>query len=59
MQHYEVTLDDKVDDDRELVYFAFFVDIEPVTFKKAFQYPKWVNAMNEEIKAIEEIISGN
>ncbi|GKU93614.1 hypothetical protein SLEP1_g7191 [Rubroshorea leprosula] len=46
-------VDDEVDDDGELVHFAFFVDSEPVTFEEAIQDPRWVNAMNEEIKAIE------
>ncbi|GKU98369.1 hypothetical protein SLEP1_g11381 [Rubroshorea leprosula] len=53
LQDYEVTLDDEVDDDGELVHFAFFADSEPVTFEEAIQDSRWVNAMNEEIEAIE------
>ncbi|GKV33750.1 hypothetical protein SLEP1_g42213 [Rubroshorea leprosula] len=53
LQDYEVTLDDEVDDDGEFVHFAFFADSEPVTFEETIQDSRWVNAMNEEIKAIE------
>ena len=53
MQDYEVTPDDEVNNDGELVHFAFFADIEPVTFVEAMQDPKWVAAMHEEMKAIE------
>ncbi|GKV49915.1 hypothetical protein SLEP1_g56638 [Rubroshorea leprosula] len=54
LQDYEVTSDDAIDDDGNLVHFAMFADLEPVFFEEAIQDPKWVNAMLEEMKAIEK-----
>ncbi|GKV47387.1 hypothetical protein SLEP1_g54294 [Rubroshorea leprosula] len=54
LQDYEVTSDDAIDDDGNLVHFAMFADLEPIFFEEAIQDPKWVNAMLEEMKAIEK-----
>lgn len=35
LQDYEVNLDDSVNEDGELVHFAFFADLEPVTLEEA------------------------
>lgn len=53
LQDYEVKLDDSVNDDGELVHFAFFADLELVTLEKVLQNPKWMRSMHEELEAIE------
>jgi len=37
-----------------LVHFAFLVDSKPVRLADAIQHPKWQEAMNEELMAIEK-----
>jgi len=37
-----------------LVHFAFLADSEPVRLADAIQYPKWQEAMNKELMAIEK-----
>jgi len=54
LQDCEVNLDDEVDDNGDLVHFAFFADSEPVRLPDAIQHPKWQKAMNEELLAIEK-----
>jgi len=38
-QDYEVNLDDEVDDNGELVHFAFITDSEPVRLAYSIQHP--------------------
>jgi len=40
LQDYEVNLDDEVDDNGDLVHFAFVADSEPVRLADAIQHPK-------------------
>ena len=54
LQDYEVNVDDEVDDNGALVHFAFLTDSEPVRLVDAIQHPKWQEAMNEELMAIEK-----
>ena len=54
LQDCEVNLDDEVDDNGDLVHFAFLADLEPVRLVDAIQHPKWQKAMNEELMAIEK-----
>ena len=54
LQDCEVNLDDEVDDNGDLVHFAFLADLEPVRLADAIQHPKWKEAMNEELMAIEK-----
>jgi len=41
LQDCEVNLDDEVDDNGDLVHFAFLVDSELVRLAFAIQHPKW------------------
>lgn len=50
LQNCEVNLDDNGD----LVHFAFLADSEPVRLADAIQHLKWQEAMNEELMAIEK-----
>lgn len=34
-----------VNDKGELVYYAFYVDCEPISITEAFKNPKWVRGM--------------
>ena len=54
LQDCEVNLDDEVDDNGDLVHFAFLAKSEPVRLADAIQHPKWQKAMNEELMAIEK-----
>ena len=54
LQDCEVNLDDDVDDNGDLVHFAFLADSKPVRLANAIQHPKWQEAMNEELMAIEK-----
>ena len=54
LQDCEVNLDDEVDDNGDLVHFAFLAESEPVRLADAIQHPKWQKAMNEELMAIEK-----
>ncbi|KAA0057473.1 retrovirus-related Pol polyprotein from transposon TNT 1-94 [Cucumis melo var. makuwa] len=51
MEDYLITGMDQFDD--PVVYFALFANWDPVTFEEAFKKPKWQEAMNDEIVAIE------
>ena len=57
LQDCEVNLDDEVNDNGDLVHFAFLAESEPVRLANAIQQPKWQKAMNEELMAIEKTIS--
>jgi len=54
LQDCEVNLDDEVDDNGDLIHFAFLAKSKPVRLVDAIQYPKWQKAMNEELMAIEK-----
>jgi len=54
LQDCKVNLDDEVDDNEDLVHFAFLVESEPVILVDVIQHPKWQKAMNEELMAIEK-----
>ena len=54
LQNCEVNLDDEVDDNGDLVHFAFLTDSEHVRLADVIQHPKWQKAMNEELMAIEK-----
>jgi len=47
LQDCEVNLDDEVDDNGDLVHFAFLADSEPVRLANAIQHPKWQEAIYE------------
>ena len=49
-----ITSDDMVDDEGELVHYAFYADIELVYAAEALKDSKWMKAMNEELKSIED-----
>jgi len=54
LQDCKVNLDDEVDDNGDMVQFAFLAYSEPVRLADAIQHPKWKEAMNEELMAIEK-----
>ena len=54
LQDCEVTSDDVVDNKGELVHYAFYADVEPVNAAEALKDSKWVKAMNEVVKSIED-----
>jgi len=51
LQDCEVNLDDEVDNNGDLVHFAFLAESEPVRLADAIQHPKW---QKEELMAIEK-----
>lgn len=50
---HELLGDHEVNNDGELVYFAFFIDSEPVNWRQAVDIKEWENAMMEDLEAIE------
>ena len=57
LQDCEVNLDDEVDDNGDLVHFAFLAESEPVRLADAIQHSKWQKAMNEELRRLRKTIS--
>ncbi|MCI46293.1 hypothetical protein A2U01_0067533, partial [Trifolium medium] len=53
LQECEIALDSQVNDEGELVHYAFLADTEPVSMNEALSDPKWINAMTEELNSIE------
>lgn len=49
-----ITSDDVVDDECELVYYAFYVDIETINVVEALKDSKWMHAMVKELKSIKD-----
>jgi hypothetical protein len=47
-----ITSDDMVNEEGELVHYAFYADVKPVNADEALKDSKWVKAMNEELKSI-------
>ena len=54
LQDCVITSDDVIDNEGELVHYAFYADVEPVNAAEALKDSKWVKAMNEEVKSIED-----
>lgn len=46
--------DDIAVSDETLVHFALYADCDPISLDEARQDPRWVQAMDEEIHAIEK-----
>ena len=53
LQECVITPDDVVDEEGELVHYAFYADVEPVNAAEALKDSKWMKAMDEELKSIE------
>jgi hypothetical protein len=53
LQDCDVIVDDQVNDEGELVHYAFLTDTEPVSMTEALNNPKWISAMIEEPNSIE------
>nr|KYP68042.1 Retrovirus-related Pol polyprotein from transposon TNT 1-94 [Cajanus cajan] len=51
---FEMTSDANVNEDGDIVHFALFSEVEPVSFKEAIEDRKWVDAMTEEIRSMEK-----
>ncbi|GAU23070.1 hypothetical protein TSUD_183690 [Trifolium subterraneum] len=54
LQECEVTSDNQVNDEGDIVHYAFLADTEPVSVIEALNNPKWINAMTEELDSIEK-----
>ncbi|XP_058758225.1 uncharacterized protein LOC131631445 [Vicia villosa] len=52
-QECVITSDDAVDNEGELVHYAFYTDVKQVNAIKELKDSKWMKAMNEELKSIE------
>ena len=48
-----ITSDDIINEEGELVHYAFYTGVEPVNAIEALKDSKWVKAMNKELKSIE------
>ena len=53
LQECVITSDDVVNEEGELVHYAFYAYIEPVNAAKALKDSKWMKPMDEELKSIE------
>ncbi|CAH9104519.1 unnamed protein product, partial [Cuscuta europaea] len=53
LNDYEVLSDDMINNDGELVHLAFFGEIEPVKYEDAVNDSRWLDAMKEELSAIQ------
>ena len=53
LQECVITSDDVVDEEGELVHYAFYADVEPVNATETLKDSKWMKAMDEELKSIE------
>jgi len=50
---YEVTPDDAVNDEGDLIHFALLADAEPINYKEVLKTDVWKRAMVEELLSIE------
>jgi len=50
----EITSDDAVNDEGDLIHFALLADAEPINYKEALKNDVWRRAMVEEIQSIEK-----
>lgn len=53
LQECVFTFDYVVDDEGELIHYAFYADFERVNVAETLKDSKWVKAMNEELKSME------
>ena len=53
LQDYEVTGDDEVIPDGELVHFSLLAGVEPINYSEALKIKQWKSPMFEELQAIE------
>ncbi|GAU45509.1 hypothetical protein TSUD_129550 [Trifolium subterraneum] len=53
LQEYEITQDNEVNEEGDLVHLAFLADSEPVNDSEALKSSKWKEAMKEELRSIE------
>lgn len=49
-----ITSYDVINDEGELVHYAFYVDIEPINADETLKDSRWIKAMVDEIKSIED-----
>lgn len=54
LNEFQVTSDNAVDEDVDLIHFAMVADSKPISYKEALREQVWKNAMVEELKAIEK-----
>ena len=54
LRDYELGRDTNLDEEEDVTYHAFFADSDPVTFEEATNGSQWIQAMDEEIHAIEK-----
>ena len=45
LQDYVITSDDMVDNEGEMVHYAFYADVKPVNATEALKDSKWVKVM--------------
>ena len=50
----EITSDDAVNDEGDLIHFALLADAEPINYKEALKTDVWRRAMVEELQSIEK-----
>lgn len=43
-----------VDDEGEIVHYAFYADTEPINVVEALKNSKWMHVMKEALKSIED-----
>lgn len=53
LQDYDMESDSAVNADGDLVHFALFCETELVSVDEAMEDPKWIGAMEEELKSID------
>jgi len=54
LQDFQITGDDEVGYDGELVHFAMFADTEPLDYKAALCDKNWKEVMLDELNSIEK-----
>ncbi|GAU17221.1 hypothetical protein TSUD_324240 [Trifolium subterraneum] len=54
LQDCEVTSDNQVNDEGDIMHYAFLADTELISVIEALNNPKWINAMTEEMDSIEK-----
>ena len=52
LQECVITSDDVVDNEGELVHYAFYTNVEPINVAETLKDSKWVKVMKEELKTI-------
>lgn len=59
LQYYEVTGDDEVTSNGELVHFSLLTDVEPINYSKALKNMKWKSTIPKSYKQSKETTHGN